>query len=148
MVLPSIPNIHMPIELISDGHMKIAIVVRNNFHKDGLSFLTDENETLQFGYFSHPKGHRIVSHVHKPFERITYDTQEVLYVKNGHVKVNFFSQNQKPLNNSVDLYTNDWIILMAAGHGLEILKDSTIIEIKNGPYAGDLDKVRFDCGEK
>ena len=126
MVLPSIPDIHMPIEIISDGHMKIAIVIRNNFHKDGLSFLTDENETLQFGYFSHPKGHRIVSHVHKPFERITYDTQEVLYVKNGHVKVNFFSQNQKPLSNSVDLYTNYWIILMAASASSNETKSSKL----------------------
>jgi len=137
-------DIQMPFEIISDGDIKMAIVIRNNFHKDGLSFITDPSETMQFGYFRHPAGHKIQPHVHKTFERKTYDTQEVLYIKSGHVRVNFFSQDQTFLNISVDLCQHDWIILMTAGHGFDVLKDSSIIEIKNGPYAGDEDKIRFN----
>jgi mannose-6-phosphate isomerase-like protein (cupin superfamily) len=137
-------DIKMPFEAISDGGVMMAIVIRNNFHKDGLSFITDPSETIQFGYFSHPAGHKIQPHVHKTFERKTYNTQEVLYVKSGHVRVNFFSQDQIFLGKSVNLYKNDWIILMASGHSLDVLKDSCIIEIKNGPYAGDEDKIRFN----
>lgn len=137
-------NTPIPFEIISDGDIKMAIVIRSHFHKDGMSFITDPNETIQFGYFSHLAGHKIQPHVHKSFERKTNNTQEVLYIKSGKVRVNFFSEDQSYLNKSVDLYKNDWIILMTAGHGFDILKDSQIIEIKNGPYAGDEDKIRFN----
>jgi hypothetical protein len=137
-------DVQVPIEIINDCDIKMAIVIRNNFHKDGLSFITDPSETMQFGYFSHLAGYKIQPHVHKPFKRKTFDTQEVLFLKSGHIRVNFFSQDQIFLNKSVDLFKNDWIILMTAGHGFDILKDSCIIEIKNGPYAADEDKIRFN----
>ncbi len=136
-------DIQVPFEIVNDGALKMAIVIRNNFHKDGLSFITDPSGTMQFGYLSHPAGHKIEPHIHKSFERKTYDTQEVLYIKSGHVRANFFSQEQVFLDTSVDLYKNDWIILMTAGHSFDVLEDSCIIEIKNGPYAGDDDKIKF-----
>jgi hypothetical protein len=35
------------------------------------------------------------------------------------------------------------ILLVQGGHGFEILESCDMIEIKQGPYLGDEDKVRF-----
>jgi len=35
------------------------------------------------------------------------------------------------------------ILLATGGHGFEVLEESEMIEVKQGPYAGDADKTRF-----
>jgi len=35
------------------------------------------------------------------------------------------------------------ILLASGGHGFEVLEDLEMIEVKQGPYAGDADKTRF-----
>ena len=35
------------------------------------------------------------------------------------------------------------ILLAVGGHGFEVLEEIEMIEVKQGPYAGDLDKQRF-----
>ncbi len=132
------------IEKITNGKDLLAIVIRRNFHKEGISFLTDPEENIQFGYFSHSKGQKIQPHVHKEFIRNTSGTQEVLFIKDGSLKVNFFSKNQKSIGKNIILSKGDWIVLLSEGHGFEMLSDCKIIEVKNGPYAGDEDKVRFN----
>jgi len=36
------------------------------------------------------------------------------------------------------------ILLAFGGHGFEMLEATEIIEVKQGPYAGEQDKTRFD----
>jgi hypothetical protein len=36
------------------------------------------------------------------------------------------------------------ILLAHGGHGFEMIEETEIIEVKQGPYAGDMDKVRFE----
>ena len=36
------------------------------------------------------------------------------------------------------------ILLSFGGHGFEMLEDSEIIEVKQGPFAGNIDKSRFE----
>lgn len=36
------------------------------------------------------------------------------------------------------------MLLAYGGHGFKMLEDSEIIEVKQGPYAGENDKVRFE----
>ena len=36
------------------------------------------------------------------------------------------------------------VLLAYGGHGFEMLQDSEIIEVKQGPYAGDQDKTLFE----
>ena len=38
------------------------------------------------------------------------------------------------------LKTGDTVILASAGHGIKVLQESLILEIKQGPYAGVDDK--------
>jgi hypothetical protein len=42
------------------------------------------------------------------------------------------------------LETGDVILLVSGGHGFEMLEDSEMIEVKQGPYTGDSDKTRFE----
>ena len=38
----------------------------------------------------------------------------------------------------------DVVLLAYGGHGFEMIEESEIIEVKQGPYAGEMDKVRFE----
>ncbi|MDN3586205.1 hypothetical protein QWY86_05975 [Pedobacter aquatilis] len=90
-----------------------------------------------------PKGYIIPPHVHKLVERKVTLTQEVLYVKAGKVRVDFYNDDQVYVE-SRTVQTGDVILLAAGGHGFEMLETSELIEIKQGPYCGDEDKVHFD----
>lgn len=131
------------VEIVKHDEILLAMIVRSNFDHKGASFFTNEKETLQLGYFRHPKGYRIKPHVHKKFVRQTANTQEVLYIKSGHVRVDFYAQDQSNLNRYIDLFEGDWIILLSGGHGFKMIEETSMIEVKNGPYAGDNDKTRF-----
>ncbi|SVD87814.1 uncharacterized protein METZ01_LOCUS440668, partial [marine metagenome] len=68
--------------------------------------------------------------------------QEVLYIKSGKVRVDFYD-NEKCYMESKILVKGDVILLADGGHGFKMLESSEIIEVKQGPYAGDMDKERF-----
>jgi hypothetical protein len=57
--------------------------------------------------------------------------------------VDFYSDEQAYLESTI-LEAGDVVLLVQGGHGFEMLEATEIIEIKQGPYAGDRDKQRFD----
>lgn len=128
-------------EYIFDGEL-FAIVIRNTFDKKGITFFTEENLSQQLAYMSHPKGKTIQPHIHKPIERTVAYTQEVLIIKDGILKVDFYSEQQEYLE-SISLKKGDIILLIKGGHGFSVTEDVKMIEVKQGPYAGDKDKIRF-----
>ena len=119
-----------------------AIIVRKDFHREGVTFVTDGTGLLELGYMSHPTGHAITPHKHLPYPRNTLGTQEVLFLKVGRMRVDFYT-DQHICVGSRELLAGDWIILLAGGHGFEILEASVLFEVKNGPYADNVDKIRF-----
>ncbi|MGO6684024.1 hypothetical protein AB9E03_33825, partial [Rhizobium leguminosarum] len=60
----------------------------------------------------------------------------------GVVRVDFYSDAQEYYESSI-LRAGDVILLAFGGHGFEIIEESEIIEVKQGPYAGESDKTRF-----
>ena len=90
-----------------------------------------------------PKGYKIQPHIHKKIERTIEYTQEVLFIKTGLVRVDFYKTDKTYLNSKI-LNSGDVILLSAGGHGFEMLQDSEIIEVKQGPFAGNIDKSRFE----
>ncbi|MEE1883914.1 cupin domain-containing protein [Pedobacter flavus] len=131
------------IEQIFNKTQLQAIIIKSNYNKPGISFFTPNDFSQQLGYMNRPKGHIIEPHVHNLVERKVTLTQEVLYVKHGKVRVDFYDDNRNYLESTV-IETGDVILLAAGGHGFEMLEDSELIEIKQGPYVGDEDKVRFE----
>lgn len=130
------------IETIKNGETTIAIIVSNNFDKEGIEFVTPNEFSQQLAYMHHPCGHSIIPHFHNKVSRTVHYTQEVLLIKKGKMRVNFYDDECKYLENRI-LSTGDIILLSAGGHGFEMLEETILIEIKQGPYVGEADKSRF-----
>jgi len=130
------------IERILKNEQLLAVIIRNSFHKDGIEFLTPSTFSQQLGYMNRPAGYVIAPHVHNPVPREVQFTKEVLFIKTGKVRVDFYDDNQNYLESRI-LSQGDVILLAFGGHGFEMLETSEIIEVKQGPYAGDADKTRF-----
>ena len=120
----------------------LAIIVRRDFHKEGIHFFTSNDLSQQLAYMSHPTGKEIEPHVHKKVQREVYFTQETLFIRKGKLKVDFYSLDQKYLESRI-LESGDVILLIKGGHGFEVLEDLEMFEVKQGPYAGDEDKIKF-----
>lgn len=127
------------IETVTDSEIVLAYIIRHNFHKDGVTFFTPDDYSQQLAYMSHPKGKEILPHRHNLVSREVHTTQEVLFIKTGRLRVNLFNSSNKFVE-SKTLEAGDFILLASGGHGFEVLEDVCMIEIKQGPYAGDKDK--------
>lgn len=130
------------IEYIKQDNDIYAIIIRSSYQEEGIKFLTPDHFSQQLGYMKRPKGYIIKPHIHNEIKRSVTLTQEVLFVKTGKVKVNFYD-NEKTFKESTILEKGDIILLAAGGHGFEMLEQSELIEVKQGPYSGDGDKTRF-----
>lgn len=128
-------------QILHDGEM-LALIVRNEFSKPGISFFTPPDLSQQLAYMRHPAGKMIDAHVHNPVERTVAYTQETLFIKRGRLRVDFFDDHQTYLE-SRELSAGDVILLVRGGHGFQVLEELEMIEVKQGPYAGDHDKTRF-----
>ena len=90
-----------------------------------------------------PAGHKITPHVHNRVQREVNYTQEVLFIKKGKVKINFYDDAGNDIDTRI-LETGDVILLASGGHGFEMLGPTEIIEVKQGPFAGEQDKIFLD----
>ncbi len=133
----------MAVEYVKHLDQTIGIILRSDFHAEGIQFFTPNTFSQQLGYMNRPAGYQIDPHVHNPVERAVVWTQEVLLVRSGRVRVDFYTDGQHYLESRV-IGAGDVILLAAGGHGFEMLEPTEMIEIKQGPYFGDQDKTRFD----
>ena len=118
----------------------IAIVIRRRASSEGVEFFTPPDFSQQVGLLRHKKGSFVKPHVHKIVHRKVAITQEVLHVKKGKIAVLLYDEAKKHIATRI-LKSGDTIILASAGHGINVLKESLILEVKQGPYAGIDDKV-------
>lgn len=129
-------------KIVYENHL-LSIIIRASYKKDGIDFFTPEDYSQQLGYMNRSKGYIIPPHRHNLVERKVVLTQEVLIIKSGKVRVDFYDEIQTYIESRI-LCQGDIILLAAGGHGFEMLEQSEIIEVKQGPYCGELDKVRFE----
>ena len=119
-----------------------CIIIRDDYTQNGINFFSSENDSQQLGYMNRPIGYIIPPHRHNIVTREVHLTQEVLFIKKGKVRVDFYTDQQDYINSTI-LNTGDVILLSNGGHGFKMLEDTEIIEVKQGPYCGEMDKVRF-----
>lgn len=132
------------IEIIKDGEGKeLAYIVRDEFQVNGVHFVTPDALSQQLAYMKHPAGKIIPPHVHNKVSREVMYTQEVLVIKRGKLRCDFYDEHKEYFTSRV-LSSGDVILLATGGHGFEVLEEIEMIEVKQGPYAGDMDKTRFD----
>ncbi|MEE9572792.1 MAG: hypothetical protein V3W20_07090 [Candidatus Neomarinimicrobiota bacterium] len=130
------------IKKIYDGDNLLAIIVSNKFNKPGIHFFTPDDYSQQLAYMKHPKGKTILPHVHNRVPRQVEYTQEILFIKSGKIRVDFYGIKQKYIESHI-LSQHDVILLIKGGHGFEVLEEIEMFEIKQGPYVGENDKTRF-----
>jgi len=133
--------------------MEIKTVVFKNqpiahffFHKisaNGVKFLTPDSYTLQLGLIEHPAGKIIRDHIHRQDIKYKVDTtHEFLYIEKGKVLIKLFGPEWEPIENVI-VKAGDFVLFVGGGHGLEVLSECRIVEVKQGPYPGELNAKLF-----
>jgi mannose-6-phosphate isomerase-like protein (cupin superfamily) len=131
------------VERIYSEGLLLALIVSRHFAEPGVHFFTPVDLSQQLAYLRHPAGTEIAPHAHNPVLREVHYTQEVLFIRRGKLRVDFFDEERRYLESRI-LEAGDTILLASGGHGFEVLEELEMIEVKQGPYAGDHDKTRFE----
>jgi hypothetical protein len=137
------------IETIRYDDTVVAIIVYKDhpLGENQIEFITPNEFSLQLGYMNRPVGYQVIPHIHNPVRRETIGTQEVLFIKEGVIKIDFYSFERVYLE-SRKLSAGDLILLVGAGHGITVLEAATIVEVKNGPFIQGADKGRFESTKR
>jgi len=131
------------IETITHGLEPVAMIIRAEYDQPGIQFFTPPSFSQQVAFMRHPQGHKISAHIHNLQLRHVLYTQEVLILRRGKVRVTLYSSNREKIGSRI-LNKGDLILLCGGGHSLEMLEESSLIEVKQGPYAGEKDKIQFE----
>lgn len=121
----------------------LAIIIPRDFQTEGIAFFTPGTFSQQLGYMNRPEGYVIPPHEHKSVVRTIEWTQEVLFIKSGKVRLDIYEPKSRNYLESRVLLPGDVVLLAHGGHGFVMLEPSEMIEVKQGPYAGEADKERF-----
>ena len=120
----------------------LAIIVRAGFRDKGIRFFTPGDYSQQLAFMRRAKGHEIEPHSHNLVDRTVQQTQEVLFMRKGRLRVDFYSDDHVCTESRI-LEAGDVILLASGAHGFHALEEIEMFEVKQGPYAGDQDKTRF-----
>ena len=131
------------VQRICNGDEMLALIIRADYEAEGIEFFTPDEFSQQIAYMNRPEDYVIPPHVHNPVARSVAYTKEVLFIRSGKLLVDFYTDEQAYLHSAI-LNAGDVIFLATGGHGFEMLEDTQMIEVKQGPYAGDNDKPRFE----
>lgn len=129
-------------ETIQHEGKVLGYIIRAEFEQDGIAFFTPDSFSQQLGYMNRPTGYDIEPHIHNLVERTVELTQEVLIVRSGKVRVDFYDDNRQYLESHI-LHQGDVVLLANGGHGFKVLEHAEMIEVKQGPFCGEKDKIRF-----
>ena len=132
-------------QLIERDGQKYAIKITCEDIKEGPTFFSKDNDFLQVGGWRYEKGWKLKAHNHNNIDRNINRTQEFLFVTKGALKARIYDEKDFPLDELV-IRKGEGLILFSGGHGYDILEDdTTVIEVKNGPYVGaELDRRRLE----
>ena len=129
-------------EVVKKKDRMLAMIIRNDYTCEGVDFITPDEYSQQVAYMHHPVGKVIDAHVHNLVHRNVVLTQEVLFIKRGKLRVDFYDDYEDSLESRI-LGPGDVILLVSGGHGFTVLEEIEMIEVKQGPYTGEQDKKRF-----
>jgi hypothetical protein len=130
------------IEHISWDGQPLAYIIRTEMNPEKTTFLTPPEFNLQVGFVVYPAVGEITRHVHRPLERHIVGTSEVLVVKKGLCQIDIYNDDRE-LVATRELRAGDTMLMVGGGHGFRMLEDTVFLEIKQGPYSGLDEKVRF-----
>jgi mannose-6-phosphate isomerase-like protein (cupin superfamily) len=130
-------------DVLVDGQL-CAIILKAEYDESGIQFFTANELSQQLASMSYKPGKIIPAHTHQPVRREVLYTQEALFIRKGKLRVDFYSVAQDYRCSRI-IQQGDVILLIGGGHGFEVLEELNMVEVKQGPYAGDKDKVVFSA---
>lgn len=126
----------MKTKKIKDKDLTLAIIIKSTDWEKGLNFVSEQEDYQQVGFWGYDRGKKLVPHIHLVQPRQILQTQEVLFIKKGLIRVDIYNEKEEFFK-SIELEEGDVAIFLRGGHGYEVLENETkVLEIKNGPYVG------------
>ena len=114
----------------------LVIVIFNSFNEEGLTFVTPDYFSLQMGIHNRKQDATVKPHKHNHLENIDrLSFQEMFYIIDGEMEFGIYDRNDS-LFETIVLKKGD-TILFNTGHSLRFMKNSKVLELKQGPYRPD-----------
>jgi hypothetical protein len=101
-------------------------------------FFSDPEDTLQIGSLFFPATSFVAAHKHPPKD-IPRKPMEVILVLAGDARCNIYDKDGLHME-TVKLQTGDILIQKNGGHEFHFVSNTTLLEVKCGPYLGEKDK--------
>src|SRR3989338_6740544 len=98
------------IQNITHNGQLLAVIIKHNYKKEGIEFFTPSDFSQQLGYMYHKKGKIIDAHVHNAVRREVHYTKEVLFIKSGKTRIDFYDDNKNYIDKSTILEQGDVIL--------------------------------------
>lgn len=122
------------IETISQDGVDYAIIVRHDARSDHkYNFLCPDHFPFQLGVSFYKSGDVVRDHEHLPRQLSVSMFQELVLVTDGCATLKLFDVQRKPMG-SWKLEKGDLVLLIAGAHGFEMLENTRIFEVKQGPF--------------
>lgn len=109
-----------------------AILVSNNTIQEGTEWIGSQFESLQASRMKYPKGKSFRVHHHILNPRTIKRTQECFIVINGKIAVDVYDKTS--LLGTLEASNGEAIFVYRGGHGVRILENSLLYEVKAGSY--------------
>ena len=82
------------INTITNQGQTLAIILRTTYKEKGIKFFTPNDFSQQLAYMNRPLGYEIQPHIHNAVLREVQFTKEVLFIKSGKVRVDFYDDEK------------------------------------------------------
>lgn len=122
----------------------LAVIIKAKFKQDGLKFFVPEDYSQQLGYMKHQQGYVIAPHIHRTALRRIKFAQEVLFIRSGKIRIDFYDEKKHYVESRV-VKQGDVVFMAFGGHGFEFMKNTDMIEVKQGPFLKKVQPVRFEA---
>ena len=120
---------------------KLAIILKSTEEVETTTFFSSPEDEMQIGLISTGIDRGIPKHKHLSFERNLGSTSEFLLVRRGACTINLWGTEDEDVQ-SFELNEGDAVLLLGGIHSIDSqTKNLSFLEVKQGPYAGSLDKI-------
>ncbi|MDO8522310.1 MAG: hypothetical protein Q7S08_03420 [bacterium] len=117
-------------------HKGKLVAIRIKSMPAGSVPMTPPEGAIQVLTLKHKKGASAEPHTHRAHKRVTHTLQECLVVISGLVRVSLYDGKGKAFRR-FRVAAGETCVILSGIHGVEYLKNSEVIEIKNGPFIDD-----------
>jgi len=126
----------------NDGEL-LGIVDSLHTCVDPLEFITDPKQDIQVAKFLRQTGDNLKPHAHLYRPRVISQTQEVLFVFRGLLKLVVYGNDRRVVHQQ-HLRPGDFYTYLAGGVGYEVIQGpAAMLEVKAGSY-----KVKSDSEDR